>query len=160
MSRMGVRALAPLRVPQASYQEEARNHGTQADRLRSTGALAWLSARRITDGGAGVTQRKRRFGAIRTALGQSARSRSQRITHFWPSWDCVATDVAQLSQMLAFQTLSAVMAEATYQSGYNPPSWHCLGPGNMPLKAKRCRHVAVAIPIVSVGGLVTARPRQ
>jgi hypothetical protein len=27
--------------------------------------------------------------------------------------------VAQLSQMLAFQTLSAVMAEATYQSGYN-----------------------------------------
>ncbi|MDT5170665.1 MAG: hypothetical protein QOD02_4000 [Mycobacterium sp.] len=71
MSRMGLRALAPLRVRQASYQEEARNHGTQADRLRSTGALAWLSARRITDGGAGVTQRTRRFGAIRTALGQA-----------------------------------------------------------------------------------------
>jgi hypothetical protein len=38
MSRIGVRALAPVRVPQASYQEEARNHGTQAGRLRSTGA--------------------------------------------------------------------------------------------------------------------------
>jgi hypothetical protein len=38
MSRMGVRA--PVRVPQASYQEEARNHGMQAGRLRSTGALA------------------------------------------------------------------------------------------------------------------------
>ena len=80
MSRMGVRALAPVRVPPGELP---------------------------------------RGSAIRTALGRGARSRSQRITHFWLSWDCVATDVAQLSQMLAFQTLSAVIAEATYQSGYN-----------------------------------------
>jgi hypothetical protein len=41
-----------------------------------------------------------------------------------------------------------------------PASRHRLGPRDVPLEAKGFRHLAVAIPIVSVGGLVTARPRQ
>jgi hypothetical protein len=36
------------------------------------------------------------------------------------------------------------------------PSRHRLGPGDMPLEAKRSRHVAVAIPEVAVGGFVAA----
>jgi hypothetical protein len=35
-----------------------------------------------------------------------------------------------------------------------PPSWHCLGPGDMPFEAKRFRIVAVAIPIIAIGGVV------
>jgi hypothetical protein len=34
------------------------------------------------------------------------------------------------------------------------PSLHRLGPRDMPVKLKRCRHVAVAIPIVAIGGVV------
>ena len=41
-----------------------------------------------------------------------------------------------------------------------PPSWHCLGPGDMSLEAKRFRHVAVAIPEVRVSGGIAVRPRQ
>ena len=33
-------------------------------------------------------------------------------------------------------------------------------PTHVPLEAKRCRHGAVAIPIVAVGGLVAVSPRQ
>ena|ERR1700682_5243475 len=36
-----------------------------------------------------------------------------------------------------------------------PPSRHRLAPGDMSLEAKRCRHGAVAVPIVAVGVLVT-----
>ena len=35
--------------------------------------------------------------------------------------------------------------------------WHRLGLGDMPLEAKGCRHVAVAIPIVAVAGVVATR---
>src|ERR1700694_321453 len=38
-----------------------------------------------------------------------------------------------------------------------PPSWHRLGPLHMPLEAKGCRHVAVAVPIFAVRGLMSAR---
>jgi hypothetical protein len=41
-----------------------------------------------------------------------------------------------------------------------PPSWHRLGPVHVPLEAKRCRHVAVAIPIVAIGDLIAFRPCQ
>jgi hypothetical protein len=37
-----------------------------------------------------------------------------------------------------------------------PPSWHRLGPLQMPLKAQRCRHRAVAVPVVLVAGLWSA----
>src|SRR4029077_3430702 len=40
------------------------------------------------------------------------------------------------------------------------PSPHRLGPLDVPLEAQRCRHRALAIPIVAVGGLVSARPCQ
>ena len=39
-----------------------------------------------------------------------------------------------------------------------PSSWHRLGPGDVPLEAQRCRHRAVAIPIVAVGGIVAVSP--
>jgi hypothetical protein len=39
-------------------------------------------------------------------------------------------------------------------------SWHRLGPGDMPLEAKRCRHGAVAIPELPIPGLVAVSPRQ
>ena len=45
----------------------------------------------------------------------SGKDRSQPSMHFWPSWDSVATEVAQQSQTLAFQTRSAMMADARYQ---------------------------------------------
>ena len=35
-----------------------------------------------------------------------------------------------------------------------PPSYHCLGPGDMPLEAKASGHVAVLIPEVAVSSLV------
>ena len=41
-----------------------------------------------------------------------------------------------------------------------PSSWRRLGPRDMPLEAKRSRHVAVAIPVVAVASLVTVNPRQ
>jgi hypothetical protein len=41
-----------------------------------------------------------------------------------------------------------------------PLSLHFLAPGDMPLVAKCFRHVAVAIPIVSIGGVVAVSPRQ
>jgi len=41
-----------------------------------------------------------------------------------------------------------------------PPSWHRLGPRDMPLEAMRFRHVAVAIPEIGVGHHVAASPRQ
>jgi hypothetical protein len=41
-----------------------------------------------------------------------------------------------------------------------PPSWHRLGPRNMPLEAKRFRHVAVAIPQVCVSRGIAVSPRQ
>ena len=41
-----------------------------------------------------------------------------------------------------------------------PPSWHRLGPLHMSFEAKRFRHGAVAIPIVAVGRVVAAGPRQ
>ena len=46
---------------------------------------------------------------------RSGKDRSQPSMHFWLSWDSVATDVAQQSQTLAFQTRSAMMADARYQ---------------------------------------------
>jgi hypothetical protein len=39
-------------------------------------------------------------------------------------------------------------------------SRHRLSPGDMPLEAKRFRHVAVAVSIVSIGGLIAVSPRQ
>src|SRR5882757_9745159 len=39
-------------------------------------------------------------------------------------------------------------------------SWHCLGPVDMPLEAKRFRHVAVAIPEVRVGRGIPVSPRK
>ena len=48
-----------------------------------------------------------------------------------------------------------------------PPSWHRLGPRDMSFVAKRSRHVAVAVPIVAIGGVVAmgscqqcAQPQQ
>ena len=41
-----------------------------------------------------------------------------------------------------------------------PPSWHHLGPRDMPLEAKRSRHVAVAIPEVRVSPGIAVSPRQ
>src|SRR4029079_8158351 len=41
-----------------------------------------------------------------------------------------------------------------------PSSWHRLGPLHLPLVAQRCRHCAVAVPIVAVGILVSTCPRQ
>jgi hypothetical protein len=41
-----------------------------------------------------------------------------------------------------------------------PLSRHRIGPGDMTLEAKRFRHVAVAIPVFAVDGIVTASPRQ
>ena len=41
-----------------------------------------------------------------------------------------------------------------------PLSWHCLGPRDMSLVAKRFRHVAVAIPEVRVSRVITASLRQ
>jgi len=48
-----------------------------------------------------------------------------------------------------------------------PASWHCFSPRDMPLKLKRSRHIAVAIPIVAIGGVVAigscqqcAQPQQ
>ena len=38
-------------------------------------------------------------------------------------------------------------------------SWHCLGPGDMPVEAQRRRHIAVAILMIAVGGLVTVSLR-
>jgi hypothetical protein len=40
------------------------------------------------------------------------------------------------------------------------PSRHCLGPRDMPLEAKRFRHVAVAIPEVAIAGGIAVSPRQ
>jgi predicted DNA-binding transcriptional regulator AlpA len=40
------------------------------------------------------------------------------------------------------------------------PSWHRLGPLHVPFEAQGCRHVAVAIPIAAIGGLITVRSRQ
>jgi hypothetical protein len=39
-------------------------------------------------------------------------------------------------------------------------SWHRLGPRDMPFKFKRFRHVAVAIPIAAVAGLVVVGAGQ
>jgi HK97 family phage major capsid protein len=41
-----------------------------------------------------------------------------------------------------------------------PPSWHRLGPLDMPLEAKRCRHVAVEIPEMRVRRGIAVSPRQ
>src|ERR1700693_5028383 len=41
-----------------------------------------------------------------------------------------------------------------------PPSWHRLGPRDMPLVAKRSRHVPVAIPEVRIGRGISMSPRQ
>ena len=39
-------------------------------------------------------------------------------------------------------------------------SWHRLGPSDMPLEAKRSRHVAVAIPEIRVRRGIAVSPRQ
>ena len=36
-----------------------------------------------------------------------------------------------------------------------PSSWHCPGTRDMSLETKRCRHVAVAMPIAAIGLIVT-----
>ena len=41
-----------------------------------------------------------------------------------------------------------------------PPSCHRLGPRDMALEAKRSRHVAVAIPVFAIAGIVTVSPSQ
>src|ERR1700751_4537851 len=40
------------------------------------------------------------------------------------------------------------------------PSWHCLGPRDMSLVAKRFRHVAVPIPEIRVSRVIAVSPRQ
>jgi hypothetical protein len=47
-----------------------------------------------------------------------------------------------------------------YGQASRPPSWHRLSPGDMPLEAKRSRHVAVAVPLVAIGSVVTVSTRQ
>jgi len=50
-----------------------------------------------------------------------------------------------------------MMIEARHQQGYRiTASRHRLGPLHVPLEAKCGGHHAVAIPIVAVGGLVSA----
>jgi hypothetical protein len=40
------------------------------------------------------------------------------------------------------------------------PSWHFLGPRDVPLEAKRPRHIAVAIPEVRATCSIALSPRQ
>src|SRR5271165_858033 len=62
---------------------------------------------------------------------------------------------------LARRQWRSVRNRLTHSRDTGPPrSWHRLGPLDMPLEAKRFRHVAVAIPEVAVGGFVTTCPRQ
>ena len=46
------------------------------------------------------------------------------------------------------------------QGDEHSTSWHGVGPGDVPLEAKRCRHVAVAISELRVGGGIAVSPRQ
>jgi hypothetical protein len=55
------------------------------------------------------------------------------------------------------------LAETQFRTVHKPspaPSWHCLGPRDMSFEAKRSRHVAVAIPVFAIAGIVTMSPRQ
>ena len=55
------------------------------------------------------------------------------------------------------------LATAQFRMAHRPSpprSWHRLGPVDMPFEAKRFRHVAVAIPIVAIRGVVAVSPRQ
>ena len=39
-------------------------------------------------------------------------------------------------------------------------SWHCFCPRYVPIKLKRCRHLAVSIPQVRISRVIAASPRQ
>ena len=72
-------------------------------------------------------------------------------------------DLAVWDGHVAMVVDNSMMIEARYQSirdAERPPSWHRLGPGDMPREAKRCRHRLVAVPIVAIARLVALCPRQ
>ena len=55
------------------------------------------------------------------------------------------------------RTLNRVNRKVTPPTG-QPPSWHRLGPRDMPFEAELCGHRAIAIPIVAIGGVVAVGP--
>jgi hypothetical protein len=55
---------------------------------------------------------------------------------------------------------SAPASLAQASVGFGGIVMHRVGPSDMPFKLRRFRHVAVAIPIVAMGGLVAVSPRQ
>ena len=59
-----------------------------------------------------------------------------------------------VSNVLYFETVVGRALESLSRLG------HRLGPRDMPLEAKRSRHVAVAIPEVRVGRRIAVSPRQ
>jgi hypothetical protein len=77
------------------------------------------------------------------ALGVPPRQKARRIT-------CYCFEFHTRGAMTARHKVS--------RSTERLPSRHRLGPGDMPLEAKRFRHVAVAVPEVAVGGFVAACP--
>ena len=62
-------------------------------------------------------------------------------------------EALRLSYVVYFETQRAALPRC-------PASWHRLGLRDMPLEAKRFRHVAVAVPQVRVSRGIVVRPRQ
>jgi hypothetical protein len=63
----------------------------------------------------------------------------------------IGTTLLQTVRRRSFETLVCRLFRDKVSS---PPSWHCLGPLHMPLEAQRCRHCAVVVPIVALGGFI------
>ena len=67
---------------------------------------------------------------------------------------CAACDgLLRLMKLVCFKTTWAAVPGC-------PASRHFRCPRDMPLEAKRFRHVAVAIPVFAIAGIVTVSPRQ
>jgi hypothetical protein len=79
----------------------------------------------------------------------------------WPATRLPAGGAAPRSSGAAIRIRGA---RSSTRSGRPPsrrwPSFHRFGPSDMPLEAKLCRHVAVAIPIVPIGLFIDPCLRQ
>ena len=67
---------------------------------------------------------------------------------------------AAITALLGVERDSIYIETRPDKDSDRPPLWHHLAPPDMPLEAKRFRHVAVAIPVVRVSRSIALCPRQ
>jgi hypothetical protein len=144
-----------------------------AGRRELGAALRGRDARRATrrEGGLACCRRPRplarRSLTIGSAVPKTVSKQSTSATRIDPLAGRVIPHVAMSQKFVSqphvsFPPLSSneTGADIKTRAAEEPPSWHRLGPGDVPFEAQRCRHRAIAPHQIPVGNVVAARPAK